>query len=292
MRKGLIIRVIVTAIMFMCGCGLFQDKPRVVVENYLKAIYSNDHKTAYTLISSLYKNFKTENEYLREVVPKDVSSQAIANMLSSLVKYKVGREEVKGDRATVQVTLTVPDSTKIMGSLLASAFLNEEPDRAMEEKMKELFVLGEVPITEKKESFRLVKEKAGWRIFVDWEKEKKAQQKQAYIKEVGISPHYSLTSTQTFLDDGLVVDRSFEAELPIVNRGNRILTQVEITFFFLDEEGHSIHEKKYYPVSWPSSMHLEPYSIKDFKLQCKDIPSEYAKINIEITNIELAEWPW
>jgi len=110
------------------------------------------------------------------------------------------------------------------------------------------------------------------------------QEKQAYIDKVKIM---NLHIAKTILDRWGVFGE-------IKNTGNRTLTEVEITIYYLDEPGNTIYEKTFHPVlvsSWsPDNKPLKPNYSEKFGYDADDVPSEWSKkIKAHVTNIKFEE---
>ncbi|MDH5467472.1 MAG: DUF2393 family protein [Candidatus Aminicenantes bacterium] len=78
----------------------------------------------------------------------------------------------------------------------------------------------------------------------------------------------------------------------IKNAGDKTLTEVEITIYFLDKNNKPIFEKTYHPVlvtefSLGDNKPLKPNYSREFGYKPDDIPSDWAeKVRAKITNIE------
>ena len=110
------------------------------------------------------------------------------------------------------------------------------------------------------------------------------EEKQAYIDKVKI---VNLRVAKAVLDDWGVFGE-------IKNTGNRTLTEVEITIYYLDEYGNTIYEDDYHPVlisKWSSdNKPLKPNYSEKFGYGTDDVPSEWSKkIKAYVTNIEFEE---
>ncbi|TET68640.1 MAG: DUF2393 domain-containing protein [Candidatus Aminicenantes bacterium] len=108
------------------------------------------------------------------------------------------------------------------------------------------------------------------------------EQKQAYIDKVKI---LNLRVAETRFE-GLGVFGE------IKNTGDKTLTKVEITIYFLDKNEKPIYEKTYLPVlvtdfSIGDSKPLRPNYSEKFGYKTDDAPSEWTqKVRAKITNIE------
>jgi len=109
-------------------------------------------------------------------------------------------------------------------------------------------------------------------------------EKRAYLDKIKI---VNLRVGKTGLDDWGVFGE-------IKNTGNRTLTQVEITIYYLDEDGNTVYEDTCHPVlisSWSSDRKpLKPNYSEKFGYGTDDVPSEWSKkIEVYVTNIEFEE---
>ena len=80
----------------------------------------------------------------------------------------------------------------------------------------------------------------------------------------------------------------------IKNTGNRTLTEVEITIYYLDDYGNTIYEDTFHPIlisRWSSdNKPLKPNYTEKFGYGADDVPSEWSKkIKVYITNIEFED---
>jgi len=83
----------------------------------------------------------------------------------------------------------------------------------------------------------------------------------------------------------------------IVNKGNRTLNRVELTVYFLDQNGVVVGEEDFYPVLVTKfslsgdNKPLKPNYVKDFGYTVEvSAPSTWSKkVKAKITNIEFAE---
>jgi hypothetical protein len=113
------------------------------------------------------------------------------------------------------------------------------------------------------------------------------KEKEDYIQQsmqvYGISSHYQ--------DD--FVDKNVPAVFgKIKNNGNRSIGKVEVTAYFLDNQGKTIFENSYPAVNAGTLMSvdtpLKPNYIKEFGFKSKGCPSEWSegKVRVAITDIE------
>ena len=181
-------------IFFILGCLFFLfivacDKisapgPKDILNKYLNASLKGRYEEAYNHISSADKSIKTLDEYLRENDKKDIP---FAKALISSVSYKILKVTEDGERASADVEITLPDMEvifrDIMGAAFASAFGNKK-EKEIEQALAKKYENANIPTTTQKQTFQLVKEQDGWKVFLDWKAEKIKKEKQARIQKL------------------------------------------------------------------------------------------------------------
>jgi hypothetical protein len=164
------------------GCDkikeLNQPGPKEVLISYLDASLKSRSEEAYGYVSSEDKAVKSLSEYKSENEKKD---NPFAAVIVSNVSYKVLKVNETGSTAKADVEITLPDMGVMFKDLMGAAFTSAFGDKDKGEIEKELakkYETGEVPTTTKNEEFHLLKEKDGWKVFLDW-KTKKAEKEKA-----------------------------------------------------------------------------------------------------------------
>ena len=156
--------------------------PNEVLNNYLDASLKGRYKEAYSYVSAEDKAIKDLQSYLKENEKKD---NPFTQAVVSKVSFKILKLEQSDKKATADVEITLPNFgsifTDVMGIVFKSAFGGGD-GKEMEKILAKKFERGEVPLTTKKETFSLVKEKDGWKVFLDWKTEKIKKEKQAKIQ--------------------------------------------------------------------------------------------------------------
>lgn len=172
-------------ILSILGCDQISSPgPKEVLKKYLDASLRGRYEEAYNYISSNDKSIKTLDEYIRENNKKD---SPIATALSSSVSYKILRVTKTGETAKADVEITLPDMGVIfrdlMGAAFASAFGNKD-EKQIEQALAKKYKDANIPTTKQTQTFQLVKEQDGWKVFLDWKTEKIKKEKQAKIQKL------------------------------------------------------------------------------------------------------------
>jgi hypothetical protein len=149
------------------------DEPAQVLEKYLRAAYARDYRAAYRLISARDRRLKDEKTYVRERGPFDGFTLEVAAKLAQWIEAAPIAQEIDGDHARIKLKLRLPDANALANRLmdwdqerLNGLALSEQ--RALIRTLDGLRREGELPVIEGEDGFGLVKEKAGWKVFLDW----------------------------------------------------------------------------------------------------------------------------
>ncbi len=208
---------------------------------------------------------------------------------------------------------------------------NETMEKVAAAKLKS----GSLPTATVPQEVNLVKEKDGWKILNNFEQGKKIEQlkleaeslegeKKLEAAKLKYEAIFKLDGKAIYAGEKInqlnkdiehfkeaqayidkvevrnleVADSMFEGKGvfgEIKNLGDRTLTQVEITIFFLDDAGKDIYEKKYHPVmvsdfSFGSSNEpLKPNYSTKFGCKTEGAPSEWpGKVRVQVTDLKFA----
>lgn len=185
LRKFIQISTIVLLGLTVVACDkLSGQSPTEVLNSYLDASLKGRHKEAYSYVSVDDKKVKDIQAYLSEYEKED---NPFAKAIASKVSYTVRKIEVSEKNATAEVEITLPDFGSIFADVLGAAFksaLGRSDDKEMERTLAGKLENGEVPMTTKEETYRLVKETGGWKVFLDWKTEIIEKERQAKTKQL------------------------------------------------------------------------------------------------------------
>ncbi len=170
-------------ILTMVGCdNLSRPAPKDVLSKYLDASLKGRYEEAYGYISSTDKAVKSMDDYLAENKEEDTS---FAKALLSDVSFNILRVTETREKATAVVEVTLPDFgviiVDVMGAAFKSAFGGGDA-KEMKEYLAQKYQNGDLPLVTNEETFQLVKEQGGWKVFLDWETEKTQKEKHARIE--------------------------------------------------------------------------------------------------------------
>ncbi len=185
LRKPIQVSIIFLASLTILACDkLSGPSLSEILYNYLDASLKGSYEEAYSYVSSEDKAIKDLHSYLKE---REKEDNLFAQAIVSKVSYKILKLDKSEKNASADVEITLPDLgamfADVMGAAFKSAFGGGD-EKEMEKTLAKKFESGEIPLTTKKGTFQLVKEKDGWKVFLDWKTEKVKKEKQATIKNL------------------------------------------------------------------------------------------------------------
>jgi hypothetical protein len=145
-----------------------------VLQSYMAAVYARDYATAYQWLSAADRRLKSLADYEQDNQPFTGASLVLAQRLAREMVIREAVVERQADRATVRITLSLPDGNAedVSRLLLAPSGVEEAPRHELEERMAKLEALmasGQLPHLEVEDTWTLVRDPAGWRILLGGE---------------------------------------------------------------------------------------------------------------------------
>jgi len=276
-------------VLLLVGCGKIGSNPKDVLSKYLDTFLHGRYEEAYQYISARDKAVKSLQEYLSE---QSREESPFAQVLASKISYEIKEVTVTGNQTKAKVAVTTPDFgsifTDILGVAFMSAFGEEKDEKEIEKMLAEKYKEKDIPMSTITQSFDLIKETDGWKVFFDWETKKKVDETMSQAKQLEKEKklYAAKEKYQEVLElDSKVVEASekikeLEKEIKsfkekqayidkveirnvhigksildeagvfgeVKNLGDRTLKEVEITIYCLDKNGKTIFEKTYRPV--------------------------------------------
>lgn len=154
--------------------GFGKEAPDQVLTKYLKSLYSNNLKKTYSYLSKADKNTISRIEFIKQNSLDDSFAREIAKTVSSLRKYKVNETVInEDDSASVDITVTSPDMSKVMGEIFGPFHgpkSMENPQEAARFMLKQYLKKGNVPMVEERGTFTLVNEEGRWKVLLGLKK--------------------------------------------------------------------------------------------------------------------------
>lgn len=150
--------------------GFGKEAPGQILTKYLKSLYSNNLKKTYGYLSKADKNTISRVEFIKQNSLGDPFAQEIAKRVSSLRKYNVNETIINNDNATVNITVTSPDMSKVMGEIFGPFHgpkSMKNPQEAARYMLAQYLKKGNVPMSKERGTFTLIKEEGRWKILLN-----------------------------------------------------------------------------------------------------------------------------
>ena len=154
--------------------GFGKEAPGQVLTKYLKSLYSNNLKKTYSYLSKADKSTISRIEFIKQNSLDDSFTQEIAKTVSSLRKYKINETIINKDDASVDITVSSPDMSKVMGEIFGPFHgpkSMKNPQETARYMLKLFLKKGNVPMAEERGTFTLVNEEGRWKVILGSAKE-------------------------------------------------------------------------------------------------------------------------
>jgi len=158
------------AAMVLAGC---KPSAEATVKSYMDAHLQGKDEKAYEYLSSSDKKIKNLQEFTRG------NDDTAAMALRQKTTYQILHVEENKDTAVATIKITMPDPASLIKDVMGMAFKSVTQDGAKPDINKELTALisaPDVPLKTEEQKIKLVREDSGWKINLEWEKEKKIAQ--------------------------------------------------------------------------------------------------------------------
>jgi len=197
-----------------------RDAAFKVVKAYLQATRGRDFDSAYRYISSLDRSVRDKNTYLRSEGNFSGFALDLARQLAAAMDVWIVEHELGATKARFEVGYRVPTADEVASQLLdwnpeKLNALSPTEQTALVKSLENLQKTGKMITLEGRETFNLVSEKDGWKIFLDWGSQQRVmfKTKQPPVPELAVR----------FLRNDLLVRREepFQVNFKITNRSNR-----------------------------------------------------------------------
>ena len=280
--------VLVMLVLWTSGCSIGPG-PKEVMGKYLDATYKGRNQEAYSLLSSKDKTAKSLDAFSGS----EGSDNPFMGILGIKDSYQVTEVATEGDKARATVEIATPDIkgafVDFLGAILTKGLGGQLDEKALEKELAEKMQGKNWPTITRTEYYDLVKEKDGWKVFLNYEgieksnelknkagslekRKKYAEARSALEEAANLNPRDTeipgkirrmdrdaaeYKEKQLYFGKVEVINvrvgkddgDRFGVLGELKNRGDRTLREVEITVYCLDREGTVVHEEAYRPVS-------------------------------------------
>jgi len=150
-----------------------KEIPFQLAESYLKAIQARDFATAYSYISDVDRGVRDKANYLRSQENLSGFALELSKRLTANMKVWAIHQKLSPDKAHFDLGYRVPTGDEISAQLFDwnATKLNSlswSDQRQILKTLEDLGKSGRMITLQGYESLDLVRQKDGWRIFLDW----------------------------------------------------------------------------------------------------------------------------
>jgi hypothetical protein len=197
-----------------------QERPIDIVKSYLQAHQARDPRAAYRHISAIDRSVRDEKTYLRSQESFDGFALELARKLAAEMEVWVIDQETSSTKARFEVGYRVPAGDEMAPQLFAwnpvkLNALSANEQRRLLETFDSVKNRGKITTIEGRETFDLVQEKGGWKIFLDWSSRTRVVFK-------ALAPRSGELEVRFLRNDFLVkADDPFQADFTVRNQTNR-----------------------------------------------------------------------
>lgn len=171
---------------WLFGCSMGPG-PGEVVSKFINVGIDGKDEEAYSLISSEDKEMESFDAFSKLRKKGREMGPPWTEMLKGQISFQVKDVKTEGDKAHVTVDITMPDLMSMMGELIGPAMLAALSGEKNEEAMKkfaETMKGKKIPTRTETKVYDLVKEKDGWKVFLNYKGEAKERELKAKVGEL------------------------------------------------------------------------------------------------------------
>jgi hypothetical protein len=207
-----------------------RSSPIDVAGAYLRTVYARDPQAAYRHISSADRTVRDETTYIRSQVSFGGFALKLAQRFASEMQVWSIEQKLGPKHARLKVGYLVPSGDEIAPQLLdwnpdKLNQLSEDEQRRLLDAVDRLIDRPQKVTIEGRETIDLVREKHGWRIFLDW-------RSRARILFKAVQPRSGELVVRFLRNDFLLkTGDPFQIDLTVTNRtGNDLIVKLDHLF--------------------------------------------------------------
>jgi hypothetical protein len=197
-----------------------------VVKAYLRATHARDFETAYRHISTPDRSVRDKNTYLRSEASLSGFALDVAKRLAAGMEVWVVEQKLDATKARLEVGYRIPTGEEITdfnADKLNTLISTEQT--ALMESLERLKKTGKMIAIEGRETFALILEQTGWKVFLNW-----ASQQRVLIKAV--QPRSGELAVTALRKDFLIKsEEPFQVDFKLTNRTDRVVV-VKVNHIF------------------------------------------------------------
>lgn len=164
---------LIAGVVLLTGCARGAG-PEDVALDYARALYASDGARAYGLLSTEDRRVKDKETFLRERDQPTGFALEAARKLASFIEATLTKKTPRGEHVTIILKLRLPDANAREIAALVHEWderrlnaLSRAEKRGILQRINQLQRAARLPALEGEETFDLVRERSGWRVFLN-----------------------------------------------------------------------------------------------------------------------------
>lgn len=165
---------LVLGALLLSSCGR-EAGPEEIALEYAQALYASDSTQMYRLISAGDRRVKDEQTFRQERDAPTGFALELARQLASVIVATPVEKTISEGRARIKLRLRLPKANApeilaIVGEWDEERLnaLSRQEREVITQKLRQLHQAQKLPILEGEETFELIREGSGWRVFLNW----------------------------------------------------------------------------------------------------------------------------
>jgi len=159
-----------------------QPSAKEILNKYLNASFQNKNLEAYKYISSEDKTVKSINSvYKNSTYDKN---NPFTKVMMKNISFQILNVKETTNTADAIVQITMPDISILFKDFVNLTISDQKDQSKLQEEIAQKYETETLPTISKKEKFYLVKEKDGWKIFLDWKSKELENKKSKKISSL------------------------------------------------------------------------------------------------------------
>lgn len=149
--------------------NLSTQEVREVLETFVDASVRRDYSTYYDLLSAKDHNAVSRQDFL---AAKQAEGASLADAFYEKVSHRIGDVVIDKDRAHALVEYRFPDVEYMIKHVFGLSILSDFTQKEimqMKTELAQAYQDKPVPMKSRNQNFELVREEAGWRVYLRWD---------------------------------------------------------------------------------------------------------------------------
>lgn len=254
--------------------------PKMALSGYLDAVITGNYKEAYDFFSFEDRSVKSLTEFMKE---HELSAAEIdiVNMSKDYIMYDIKKVSVMDDSAKAIVKITMPEiMVKQFKPLLPIISRQRRIDSLIDPRNNKKFSI--ITLTG---SVLMMKEFNGWRVYGNWEEQRKKEAEESKIRLKYIQSQLKIKNVKIREYQG---DRRTYLTATIKNLGQKTLKEVVVFVVCLNKDNKACYSVTEQSIS-ETVKPISPKASRKIKIDLTNAPPDWSRrVEISVVNCKFA----